>query len=313
MAQNICAVCTRMLRRQSAVISQTYSASPKGCARTFMTTRPRRDDGAIPSVTPRTTKHASKSDAQTLGLDFKRLLANKQTVTYSSFGVTELLYKECAKQASYTIPKPEDEDVEMPKTADGEDLGVGEGWWHTELGLQPTFSTWSQVTMLHLYVLSARFRNIGTMDAQPFQQHLLDHFFYDAEHRMAVNHNMTARGTRNKYLKDLYVQWRGLIAAYDEGIFKGDAVLAAAIWRNIFKAKEDVDIKGLAMIVSYTRRLLSRLDALSDEALASEKLEFGNPTDEEKVVNIRSAMLDLPFTASEKSVSPAGPPAGKQI
>ncbi len=26
----------------------------------------------------------------------------------------------------------------MPKTDDGEDLGVGAGWWHTELGLKPT-------------------------------------------------------------------------------------------------------------------------------------------------------------------------------
>jgi cytochrome b pre-mRNA-processing protein 3 len=129
----------------------------------------------------------------------------------------------------------------------------------TETGLQPTFSTWSQVTMLHMYLIAARFRCFPTLSqTQTWQQHLLDHFFYDAENRMMVNHNMHARGTRNKYLKDLFIQWRGLLAAYDEGIYKGDAVLAAAIWRNVFKANEDVDIKALAQIVSYIQCLTRR-------------------------------------------------------
>jgi len=51
--------------------------------------------------------------------------------TYTAYGATEDLYKECAKQADYKITRAEDSDAEMPKTEDGEDLGVGEGWWHT--------------------------------------------------------------------------------------------------------------------------------------------------------------------------------------
>jgi len=208
--------------------------------------------------------------------------------------MTDLLYKECSSQADYTIPPTTDLDAETPKTEGGEDLGVGSGWWHTELGLKPTFSTWSQVTMLHMYLLSARFRSLKT-DPQPWQQHLLDHFSYDAENHMTIQHNMHARGTRNKYLKDLFVQWRGLLAAYDEGLVKGDAVLAAAIWRNVFKANEDVDIKGLAMVVSYMRRTLKGLDELSDEELTTAEVGFGSPKTEESVVRLRSAMLDLPF------------------
>jgi len=175
-----------------------------------------------------------------------------------------------------------------------------------ELGLPPTFSTWSQVTMLHMYLLSARFRCFDAPTSQPWQQHLLDHFFYDAENRMTINHGMHARGTRNKYLKDLFVQWRGILAAYDEGIYKGDSVLAAAVWRNVFKATEDVDVRGLAQIVSYMRRTLKALDATSDEKVMSARLEFRSPVEERLLVGQRSTMMDVSFDKAPGKVSPDG-------
>jgi cytochrome b pre-mRNA-processing protein 3 len=177
------------------------------------------------------------------------------------------------------------------------DLGVWANLF-AELGLKPTFSTWSQVTMLHMYLLSARFRCFDAHIAQPWQQHLLDHFFYDAENRMTIEHNMHARGTRNKYLKDLFIQWRGVLAAYDEGLARGDAVLAAAVWRNVFKAKEDVDVRAIAQIVSYMRRVLKGLDKTSDEDVHSCKVEFGSPVDEAAVVALKSKMMDTPFEAT---------------
>jgi len=54
----------------------------------------------------------------------------KHAGTYTAYGVTEGMFKQCSAQADYTIPQAADEDFEMPKTADGEDLGVGGGWWH---------------------------------------------------------------------------------------------------------------------------------------------------------------------------------------
>lgn len=112
---------------------------------------------------------------------------------------------------------------------------------------------------------------------------------------MAVLHNMQMRGTRNKYLKDLFVQWRGLLAAYDEGLAKGDAVLAAAVWRNLFKADENVDIKALATIVSYMRRVLRGLDLMPDNIVMTGQLGFGIPASEVELVSQRSKMLDLPL------------------
>lgn len=164
-----------------------------------------------------------------------------------------------------------------------------------DLHLNPTFSTWSQVTMLHMYLLSARFRNFPSADSTLWQQHLLDHFFYDAENRMITHHNMDARGTRNKYLKDLFIQWRGLLFAYDEGLVKGDAVLASAVWRNVFKAKADVDVRGLAAIVGYMRMSLRDLDGLADEELKVGNWRFSNPGDQCKVVQEKSSLWDEPI------------------
>ena len=225
-------------------------------------------------------------------------LRGRSTETYLAYGVTENLYKECAAMADYSIPQA-GTDEEIPKTESGEDLGVGSGYWHENLGLLPTFSTWSQVTMLHMYFLNVRFRMFHADDAPAWQQHLLDHFFYDAENRMAVNHNMSARGTRNKYLKDLFVQWRGLIAAYDEGLARGDAVLAAAVWRNVYKADEEVDVRRLAAIVSYMRRIFKGLDSLPDSKVALGEIRFGSPESELNVVSERSKMMDAPFKTVE--------------
>ncbi|KAI9742656.1 MAG: Protein cbp3, mitochondrial [Claussenomyces sp. TS43310] len=249
----------------------------------------------LPDTAPRPEDGAASNRPGVKAATQLRNVAGRATETYTAYGVTENFVKECSKQADYSIPQAADGNAEVPKTVDGEDLGVGSGWWHTELGLKPTFSTWSQVTMLHIYLLSVRFRCLPASISQTWQQHLLDHFFYDAENRMLISHNMHARGTRNKYLKDLFIQWRGLLAAYDEGLVKGDAVLAAAVWRNIFKADENADIKGIAATVSYMRRALKGLDTLPDEAVMTGELGFGDPKAEMDLVLQRSKMMDLPF------------------
>jgi cytochrome b pre-mRNA-processing protein 3 len=127
---------------------------------------------------------------------------------------------------------------------------------------------------------------------------------------MEISHNIHARSTRNKYLKDLFIQWRGLLAAYDEGLVKGDAVLAAAVWRNVFKANEDVDVTALAQIVSYMKRALKGLDSMPDEKVMQAGLQFGTPKDEASVVALRSKMMDLPFEKASGKDLPSGKQAG---
>ena len=55
------------------------------------------------------------------------------TETYVAYGVCEKLVKQCARKADYTIPQAAEKGIEIPKTKDGEDLGVGKGWWYEGL------------------------------------------------------------------------------------------------------------------------------------------------------------------------------------
>ena len=59
-----------------------------------------------------------------------RKRASSVTETYVAYGACEKLIKECARQADYSIPQAQERGIEVPKTKDGEDLGVGTGWWY---------------------------------------------------------------------------------------------------------------------------------------------------------------------------------------
>ncbi|KAJ5674879.1 uncharacterized protein N7477_004813 [Penicillium maclennaniae] len=192
--------------------------------------------------------------------------------TYIAYGMTQKLFEACSMQADYKIPQASQKGVAVPTTESGEHLGVGDSWWYRELGLVPTFSTWSQITFLHMYLLTVRLRALPTRESvQTYSRHLIDHFSHNAEHRMDVLHDLGSRTIRNKYLKDLFIQWRGIIAAYDEGLIKGDAVLGAAVWRNLWKASatgpdgQEIDWTKVAWVVAYMRRVLSEISKM-DEA-----------------------------------------------
>lgn len=168
-----------------------------------------------------------------------------------------------------------------------------------ELGLTPTFNTWAQVTFLHMYMLTVRLRYFPPEYAPIWLQHLHDHFFYEAEHRMTIFHGLSSRTIRNKYLKDLYNQWLGVQGAYDEGLVRGDAVLAAAVWRNVFKADENVDWRDVALVVGFMRRGLRGLDRAKDQTIVGAMVRFGSPMSEMAVVEEPSAGLSEAFGAED--------------
>ncbi|OJJ50451.1 hypothetical protein ASPZODRAFT_11322 [Penicilliopsis zonata CBS 506.65] len=219
--------------------------------------------------------------------------------TYVAYGFTQKLFEACSSQADYSIPDASGNRDKIPKNEAGEDIGVGDGWWYKDLGLIPTFSTWSQVTFLHMYLLTVRLRALPSHESvQTYSRHLIDHFSHNAEHRMDVLHGFTSRTLRNKFLKDLFIQWRGVLAAYDEGLAKGDAVLGAAVWRNLWKAnhtspdnQEDIDWTKVAYVVAYMRRSLYELSKvheadliLSLERHAGKPGIFGITEDDKKLV-----------------------------
>ncbi|KAI9679675.1 MAG: Protein cbp3, mitochondrial [Trizodia sp. TS-e1964] len=216
--------------------------------------------------------------------------ASSTTEPYIAYGATDMLYKECARQAPYSFPP----DRPRTKTPAGEDLGVGEGYWYHTLNLKPTFSTWAQITMLHMYMLLVRLRCFPPAQAPPWQQHLVDHFFHDAEARMATLHGIHSASLRSRYLKDLFVQYRGAIAAYDEGLCKGDAVLATALWRNVFAGDVWADFEHVAAVVAHVRRHVAGLDGVSDEVLVRAEMRFAEPG-AVGLVRARSRGLGEPF------------------
>lgn len=234
-------------------------------------------------------------------------LARSTTEPYVAYGGTEDLMKACAAQCNYTIPNAiATPPTAAPKNAGGEDVGVGAdgSFWYSDKGLAltPTFNTWAQIVMLHMYLLTVRLRAFPAAHAGVWHQNLLDHFFYLAEDRMAVWHGMVARGTRNKYLKDLWQQWRGVLLSYDEGLIKGDAVLAGAVWRNVFKADEGVDVADVALVVSYMRKTLRALESVDDGDVAAGKVTFGHPGLERSIVEAQSAWMRKPFQSEDLKV-----------
>ena len=233
------------------------------------------------------------------------------TEPYIAYGSTEDLFAACARQCTYTIPSRQAKPpTDPPRTASGEDLGEGKGWWFAPkeqggLGLDVTFNSWAQVLYLHMYILTVILRAFPAEHARVWHQNLLDHFFYAAEDRMATWHGMSARSVRNKYLKDIYTQWRGILFSYDEGLVRGDAVLGAAVWRNVFKASEQTSVADVALVTAYLRQELARLEGSSDERIGAGEVEFGEPGRLREVIGVRSEGMQKPFAAADEGVRAA--------
>jgi len=316
-----CAACLLAIRQQLShnihkraqyAFTRPLSQSPRSLAVVQVAENPpisknvRHTSSTIPSKTsvfaPQATHLGTSQPSPTrkLAQEFRKR-APETTETYVAYGVSEALVKECAQQANYSIPQAKEKGLEITQTKDGEDLGVGTGWWYEAMGLTPTFNTWAQITFLHMYLLTVRIRCFPPAHAPTWNQHMINHFSYLAEERMVTLHNIQARMVRNKYLKDLFVQWRGLTAGYDEGLVKGDAVLAAAVWRNVCKANEDIDLRKLGMVVAYMRSVLSALDTMEDSAIATGDVLFGSPGSEAALVKQRSKMMDLGFSSKDQT------------
>jgi Ubiquinol-cytochrome C chaperone len=103
---------------------------------------------------------------------------------------------------------------------------------------------------------------------------LTDSFFEDIEMRIYYEYNIKSHRYIQNQMKEFYENYRGLTIAYDEGITKDDAVLAAAFWRNLFQnTPTSVDFEKLAKVVNYFWKNMKLLDMSGQEAF--QKGEFG--------------------------------------
>ena len=78
-----------------------------------------------------------------------------------------------------------------------------------------------------------------------------------------------------RYRQPLYPQVTGA-----SGEVEADEVLAAAVWRNVWDAREDTDLAMLTTVTKYVRRTLSELDKLPDETVMEAEVVFGDPREE---------------------------------
>jgi cytochrome b pre-mRNA-processing protein 3 len=115
---------------------------------------------------------------------------------------------------------------------------------------------------------------------------LSDHCFWKVEETMDFVHKMTS-GERHNYMDHYFQVWTGTLVAYDEGLVKGDAVLATAIWRLIFQADKTADPLKLMLVTSYARKEISRLAWLDDRVIMSGYVGFG-----ERPVSREEALRD---------------------
>ncbi|CAG8491723.1 3812_t:CDS:2 [Paraglomus brasilianum] len=95
--------------------------------------------------------------------------------------------------------------------------------------LPDNYQTWFSVTALHLWMVIVRFR--PETHGETYNEILVNTFFEDVEWRMCNLHGVKRGSIATRYIKDFLSQFRGAVMAYDEGLCKSDAILAAALWR----------------------------------------------------------------------------------
>ncbi|KAI7959724.1 hypothetical protein MJO28_003515 [Puccinia striiformis f. sp. tritici] len=116
-------------------------------------------------------------------------------------------------------------------------------FWVEECGLPDSFQTWFQVTQLHMWLITVRFRSMKAPLGKYYLQEFVNHSFLDTEDRIRGPQNKITKGTLIKnYMKILLHQHRGFQTVLDWAISRdpelnqSDQFLAGVIWRNLFGA-----------------------------------------------------------------------------
>lgn len=178
--------------------------------------------------------------------------------------------------------------------------------FYEELKLPRTFSQWYQITILHEWMLFVRMRAMPFKYGRNYQQKLVDRTFSDIELRLYEEMNVRSGRIVDQYLKDFNTQLKGAVFAYDEGFFTDDVTLAAAVWRNLFGGRKNIDLSHLETVVKYIRSQIYVMGMMSDREFALGKFKFVpvnetvkklSPIEEEA---IRKKVIDK-YSSLEKS------------
>ncbi|KAI3402493.1 CBP3 [Candida oxycetoniae] len=150
-------------------------------------------------------------------------------------------------------------------------------FYYQTLALPISFSQQVQIIILHYWILSVRMRALPSKYAKEYQKKLVDRIFSDLETRMNTELGIKSGRIIEGYLKDFHTQFLGSVLSYDEGLMTDDITLAAALWRNVFNAKEDADIRHVEALLVYVRSQLYVLSKMTDRAFGFGKFKFVPP------------------------------------
>ncbi|KAK9462922.1 ubiquinol-cytochrome C chaperone-domain-containing protein [Lipomyces oligophaga] len=171
-------------------------------------------------------------------------------------------------------------------------------FYYEVLGLKPSLAQWFQVASLHAWMLQVRMRALPEKYASIYEQALIDGIFLDTEKMLVDSYKIRTGKIIENTLKELHLQLRGSTLAYDEGLLGDDAVLGAAIWRNIFAADSDIDMRNVSRMVKYVRANLFILDRTTDFDFAIGRFVFIPPWIDphpENVLKYQPQKLDSQF------------------
>lgn len=137
------------------------------------------------------------------------------------------------------------------------------------LELPENFNSWFLLNILHLWIYNCRMRAEGP-EAKEVMQSVFEHLWLDIELKLAEAGAKRVNGIVQRMVASYY----GQFLAYDEGLYRGDAVLAAALWRNLLDADEDITPAKLEQLVIYVRRQLARISEAPTEDVIHGKFSF---------------------------------------
>ncbi|KAJ9048768.1 Serine carboxypeptidase 3 [Entomophthora muscae] len=154
-------------------------------------------------------------------------------------------------------------------------LEKNKDFFFKECGLPDNFQTWFSLGQLHIWIAMVRIR--AETDGRKVNQNLVNRFFNGVEFHIR-DCGVNSERIVAKTAKSLIEAFRGGNLAYDEGICKSDAVLAAALWRNLFTTA-DGSIKGkqITYMVRYVRQQLKHVDGISSNYVFNGLITFTKP------------------------------------
>lgn len=126
---------------------------------------------------------------------------------------------------------------------------------------------------LHAFLVMRRLKDEG-QDARDLSQSLFDIMFADMDQSLREM-GVGDMGVGPK-VKRMAKAFYGRVAAYDQGLAEGDAVLAAALRRNLFRKTEPMEAQ-VAAVAAYMRREDAALAAQELAALMDGRVVFGDP------------------------------------